>query len=412
MNAHPQSRIMFLALLLPLAAAAELAESRGRLDPAPALGTRSAVRLVPALPETLARFPAPPAEGERVWEPSRAVQVKGTTYTVAVGASGDGSVSLWLDRDRDGRFGSGERWMLAGPERRVELTLPWDNGIYREFPIEFAVQPTRQAADGEAGTSGPFEAGMMSYNFNIVFGATLDLGGRPLRITFAPRPADSSINLATTRVTMDTNFNGRIEHDRGESVNPSGRPALFRIDDRYWTVASADVKTGEVVLQERPASEFTRFDALPGQEMPDFTFTTFEGKTHKLSDFRGKHVLLDFWGTWCGPCISEMKHLDPLYAKYRGRGFEVIGLNIEKTDGRKTDEVYAKDEEKVRAFLAKAGHQWLQATQRSIERFALDVIQVNSYPTCILVGPDGRVISREARGKVLEELLAKHLPGV
>jgi hypothetical protein len=64
----------------------------------------------------------------------------------------------------------------------------------------------------------------------------------------------------------------------------------------------------------------------------------------------------------------------------------------------------------VRAFIAKAGHKWLQATQESIERFAIDVIHVNSYPTCILIGPDGKVLSRDARGKTLEDLLAKHLP--
>jgi hypothetical protein len=85
-------------------------------------------------------------------------------------------------------------------------------------------------------------------------------------------------------------------------------------------------------------------------------------------------------------------------------------MNMEKTSGGLTPEGYAADEIKVRAFLAKAGHQWLQATQRSIERVAIDVISVNAYPTCILIGPDGKVISREARGETLEQLLAKYLP--
>jgi thiol-disulfide isomerase/thioredoxin len=144
--------------------------------------------------------------------------------------------------------------------------------------------------------------------------------------------------------------------------------------------------------------------------MPDFTFTTLAGEMRKLSDLRGKYVLLDFWGTWCGPCIGEMKELDPVYEKYHPRGFEVIGLNMEKTSGGVSPEVYAADEKKVRAFIAKAGHKWLQATQQSIERVALDIIHVNSYPTCILLDPEGKVVSRNARGEELKRLLAERLP--
>ncbi|MFM7752733.1 MAG: TlpA family protein disulfide reductase, partial [Opitutaceae bacterium] len=107
---------------------------------------------------------------------------------------------------------------------------------------------------------------------------------------------------------------------------------------------------------------------------------------------------------------EEMKHLDPLYEKFAPRGFEVIGMNMERTAGRLTDAEYAEVDRKASAFITKAGHKWIQATQRSIERFAQEVIQVNLYPTCILVGPDGRVLSREARGEKLAELLEKHLP--
>lgn len=143
--------------------------------------------------------------------------------------------------------------------------------------------------------------------------------------------------------------------------------------------------------------------------MPDFAFVDLEGGRRKLSDYRGKYVLLDFWGTWCGPCIAEMRHLDPLYAKYQPKGFEVIGMIMEDqwpAHGGAVRRGYPEGEGLHRQGRAQMG----QATQESIERVALDVIHVNSYPTCILLGPDGRVISREARGTVLEELLAKHLP--
>lgn len=399
---------LYLNLIVGVLAADSLgaAEFRGKLDPVPALGTRSGARLVEAPADLIARLPEPPPAGAQAWTLGRPFEIKGTVYALLI-VEAVGARAVWIDRNRDGRFDKDESWALDAATAKAVFTLPWDNGIYREFPFEVSVSQSRAAA-GEA-KAGPV-APMIVYNFNVVFGAEVDVEGRPLRITFAPRPAENAINLATSRISMDTNFNGKMEPDLGEVVNPSGKSPVFRTDSRYLAVKSVDMATGVVVVEERPASDYTRFAALPGQLMPDFAFTTFDGANHRLADFRGKYVLLDFWGTWCGPCIVEMKHLDPLYEKYRGRGFEVIGMNMEKTSGGLTPEGYAADEIKVRAFLAKAGHQWLQATQRSIERVAIDVISVNAYPTCILIGPDGKVISREARGETLEQLLAKYLP--
>lgn len=388
--------ILAMAGLLPAA------EFVGQLDAVPAIGTRSGGSLAPAPAELVAQLPEPPAADARVWALRRPLEIKGRAFLFAAVETEPGRFTVWLDRDADGRWSADERWSLGPDAPRLATPLVWNNGIFRDFPFELEVgRGPRTEASAPPG---------YAYNFNVVFGATVDVEGRELRLTFAPRPAESAIALGTARISMDANFNGRIEPAIGEVENPSGKSPVFRVGRRYLAVKSVDMATGAVVLEERPASDYTRFDALPGQEMPDFAFTTFDGATHKLSDFRGRYVLLDFWGTWCGPCIAEMKHLDPLYAKYRDRGFEVIGMNMEKTNGSQTPEVYAKDEEKVRAFLAKAGHRWLQATQRSIERVAIDVIHVNSYPTCILIGPDGKVVSREARGKELEALLAQAFP--
>ncbi len=68
---------------------------------------------------------------------------------------------------------------------------------------------------------------------------------------------------------------------------------------------------------------------LQGQPAPDFTLTSLDGKTMKLSDFRGKAVLLNFWATWCEPCKIEMPWFVDLQKKYSAQGFTVIGVAMD-----------------------------------------------------------------------------------
>ena len=73
-------------------------------------------------------------------------------------------------------------------------------------------------------------------------------------------------------------------------------------------------------------------DARPeeGHFAPDFTLKTFEGKTVRLSELRGKKVvLINFWATWCPPCRLEMPTMQQIYSEYKGKGFEILAVNIE-----------------------------------------------------------------------------------
>jgi cytochrome c biogenesis protein CcmG/thiol:disulfide interchange protein DsbE len=66
---------------------------------------------------------------------------------------------------------------------------------------------------------------------------------------------------------------------------------------------------------------------------PDFSLKSFDGREITLSQLKGKVVLLDFWATWCGPCKESIPHLIQLYKNYREKGFEVVGMNVDKGDG-------------------------------------------------------------------------------
>jgi len=71
---------------------------------------------------------------------------------------------------------------------------------------------------------------------------------------------------------------------------------------------------------------------------PNFTLKSYAGSNQKLSEFRGKVILLNFWASWCGPCRQEMPLLNSLHKKYKKLGFTVIGINVEE-DLRKAKQV-------------------------------------------------------------------------
>ena len=89
-----------------------------------------------------------------------------------------------------------------------------------------------------------------------------------------------------------------------------------------------------------PLFLFSNQSLNSGEDLPDFSATLLNGEEMKLSDLRGKYVLIDFWGSWCGPCRAENPQLVALYNKYNGNqfksadGFEIFSVGIEKREDR------------------------------------------------------------------------------
>jgi peroxiredoxin len=116
-----------------------------------------------------------------------------------------------------------------------------------------------------------------------------------------------------------------------------------------------------------------------GKPAPAFQLKTFDEKTVALADFRGKVVLLDFWATFCPPCVQALPELQSLHAKHAPRGFAVVGVTV---DDRAT---------LVRKATSRAGvgYPILQATPE-----VWNAYKVNALPSLILVGRDGNIIRR------------------
>ncbi len=153
-----------------------------------------------------------------------------------------------------------------------------------------------------------------------------------------------------------------------------------------------------VASQSKSMAGMARRMDLVGNTM-EIKGKLIDGKEFDLKDLKGKVVLVDFWATWCGPCVQEIPHVKDLYQKYNKRGFEVVGISLDNT------------EDAVRKFNEKEKLPWgsiFNDSQKRGESLA-DYYGVISIPLAILVDREGRVVSLNARGPELTRLLEKML---
>jgi thiol-disulfide isomerase/thioredoxin len=77
--------------------------------------------------------------------------------------------------------------------------------------------------------------------------------------------------------------------------------------------------------------------AVNAEKISDFTLKSNQGKNIRISDLRGKVVMMNFWASWCGPCITEMPQLERIYQRYSAAGFELLGVNNDDSEQKATD---------------------------------------------------------------------------
>ena len=134
---------------------------------------------------------------------------------------------------------------------------------------------------------------------------------------------------------------------------------------------------------------------IMGDAAPDFEVTLQSGDKARLSDLRGRYVLLQFWGSWCGPCRAENPALAALYAQYHDRGFEVFSIGIEQR------------REAWERAIAADGMAWRYHAMEDQDFNGGQARQYNitSIPTTFLLNPEGVIagvnLTPEQIGKTL-----------
>ena len=156
-------------------------------------------------------------------------------------------------------------------------------------------------------------------------------------------------------------------------------------------------------LNNKPVEAFlSRMDKIKavaiGQIAPDFEAPTLTGGKMKLSDLRGKYVLLDFWASWCAPCRQENPNIVRIYNTYKNKNFTVLGVSLDNTkpDWEKAVKADNLDWNHVSELM-----QWDSKIARDY--------QVESIPSSFLLDPQGKIIAKNLRGSDLEDFLKKTL---
>jgi len=145
---------------------------------------------------------------------------------------------------------------------------------------------------------------------------------------------------------------------------------------------------------DRALGFFYELESLEiGQKAPDFEAETLDGDYISLASLEGQYVLLEFWATWCGPCIPEIPHLKSLNEKYHQDNFKIVGISLDQ------------DKETLINFIDDREMEWVQVfTEEGWEGELLRLFNVSGIPRMYLIDPEGNIIGKDLRG---EEMVTK-----
>ena len=150
---------------------------------------------------------------------------------------------------------------------------------------------------------------------------------------------------------------------------------LTSCDNNGKENSKAQEKEGTRAVEEQVANVE---EQVASEVAPDFTLNDINGKALALSSLRGKYVILDFWGSWCGWCIRGIPNMKEYYNKYKGK-FEILGIDC--NDSEKEWKTAVKEYELP----------WLHVYNTN-DSGVLEAYAIEGFPTKIIVDPDGKIV--------------------
>jgi len=232
----------------------------------------------------------------------------------------------------------------------------------------------------------------------------------PALTAFTTQTADPLIGLqlATRLFTIRPEF---IEIHKAVSQRLTSQYPELDITTQYAGVTAQ--LTQQMQMEQASAS------IKVGELAPDISLPGPDGKMRKLSDYKGKVVLIDFWASWCGPCRKANPHVVEVYNKYKGQGFDVFSVSLDGIDSRTAQRF--TDPEQLKQQMDGTKDRWLAAIAqdqlawdghvsdlKKWESAPAGTYGVRSIPQTFLVGRDGKIAAINPRND-LEEQIKKFL---
>ena len=151
-------------------------------------------------------------------------------------------------------------------------------------------------------------------------------------------------------------------------------------------------------LAKEEAANKIQSTLVEGSQFPGFDEKDLEGKPLSVAGYHGKLVMIDFWATWCGPCVHELPNVLKAYGKYHDKGFEIIGVSLDSS------------KDKLTAFLKENKMAWPQYFDgQGWQNKLAAKYGITSIPSTYLLDKEGKIIGKGLRGDALDTALEQAL---
>ena len=176
--------------------------------------------------------------------------------------------------------------------------------------------------------------------------------------------------------------------------------ALFKQLQADFPETEIGKKAPQIITQIAAQAESKKVQRSlkPGTVFPGFEEAGLDGKPLSPANFKGKVVLIDFWATWCGPCVAELPNVIKTYGAHHANGFEIIGISLDQ------------DKDKLTTFIKDKQMTWAQYFDgKGWQNKLAAKYGVNSIPATFLLDKEGKIIAKDLRGEALESAVTAAL---